>query len=112
MNPADAILESMGIQRSPHWPAVRATFLHFNPTCAACGGTSSLEVHHCEPFHLFPERELDPTNLITLCECVGTNHHLVFGHAGNWRGYVTSVRDDAKKHLGDVQTSDYLAKGK
>ncbi len=96
--------------RSPHWPHVRAVWLHSHPTCAACGGTESVEVHHKRPYHLYPALELDPTNFITLCEHQGINCHFVFGHAGNWHGYVPTVSDDAGKHLADVQLSNQLAK--
>ncbi|HZZ77186.1 MAG TPA: hypothetical protein VFE62_01625 [Gemmataceae bacterium] len=96
-------------KRSGHWPHVRASHLAANPTCAACGGKDALEVHHCKPFHLHPDLELDPTNLITLCEKPGHDCHYVFGHAGNWHGFVPTVREDAAKHLADVQRSNELA---
>ena len=54
--------------RSPKWPALRRKFLQRNPTCAACGTTECLEVHHCVPFHIDSAKELDPRNLLTLCE--------------------------------------------
>lgn len=80
-------------KRSPQWRKVRANFLVVNPTCAACGGKEKLEVHHKIPFHVAPELELDPANLITLCESkkMGINCHLFVGHAGNYRTY----RDDS-----------------
>lgn len=84
--------------RSSKWASVRAAHLQNHPTCAACDGTSSLEVHHIKPFHLQPELELDPTNLITLCESKknGVNCHLLFGHLGSFRSYnVESVQDSA-----------------
>lgn len=99
-------------KRSDHWPHVRAVHLHNNPTCAACGGTELLQVHHVKPFHLHPDLELDPGNFITLCEKPGHDCHYVFGHAGNWHGYVVTVRADAAKHLKDVQESAVLAKQK
>jgi hypothetical protein len=96
------------IPRSPHWPHVREAFLH-GKTCAACGGSECLEAHHKQPFHDRPELELDPANLIALCERPSHNCHFVFGHAGNWRGFVPTVEADAEKHLGDVQKSNALA---
>lgn len=89
--------------RSPHWPHVRAVWLHTHPTCAACGGTEALEVHHKQPFHLNPARELDPTNFITLCECPGSDHHLHFGHLGDWKSYNQDVETDAAAYLGKVK---------
>jgi len=82
------------VERSPKWPAVRDRHIKNNPTCAACGATGNLQVHHIRPFHLFPELELDSTNLITLCEVVivdddkqNDNHHLKLGHGGDFRKY-------------------------
>lgn len=82
------------ITRSNGWSTVRKHWLEQNPRCAACGSGSILQVHHVEPFHLHPKLELDPSNLITLCEgryeC-----HLHIGHSGNFKGYNPRVRDDA-----------------
>jgi len=84
--------------RSSKWPTVRKHHLIANPTCAVCGGTEVLEVHHIEPFHLNPELELDPTNLITLCESKknGVTCHLFFGHCGNYKSFNKNVEEDAK----------------
>jgi hypothetical protein len=47
-----------------------------------------------EPFHLHPELELDPGNLITLC--MGTNEcHLTIGHGGDWKSFNGTVLSDA-----------------
>ena len=71
--------------RSPQWSGVRNDFLKEHPTCAICGGTKKLTVHHRQPFHTDKSRELDKSNLITLCEGAGNgNHHLLFGHFGNY----------------------------
>ena len=76
-----------GLKRSGQWPAVRDEHLQQHPKCACCGGTKKLRVHHIEPFHVNPNRELDPRNLITLCEAkkYGINCHLFLGHLGNWK---------------------------
>ena len=84
--------------RSSHWPAVRAAHLREHPTCAACGTREKLEVHHVRPYHLCPARELDPTNLITLCEGP-RKHHLILGHRGNWQDCNPHVRRDAAAEL-------------
>lgn len=89
--------------RSPHWPAVRRVWLHAHPTCAACGGTLDVQVHHVRPFHLFPELELDPANFVTLCERVGTDHHLHYGHHGDWHDFNPNVRADAAKALAELR---------
>ena len=83
--------------RSPHWPQARSKHLASNPACAACGSTRNVEVHHKEPFHLHPEKELDPDNFITLCESDknGVNCHLLFGHLGSYQSYNPEVVADA-----------------
>ena len=87
----------LGNMRSGKWPAVRKRHLVEHPRCAVCGGESGLEVHHIHPFHLHPNMELDPTNLITLCESKhnGVNCHLLFGHLGNFKSVNIGVEVDA-----------------
>lgn len=71
--------------RSSKWPRVRKTHLKDNPRCFVCNGKRALEVHHVKPFRISPELELDPHNLITLC-----NHracHLMYGHLGSFRSW-------------------------
>lgn len=80
--------------RSGHWPTVRNQHLEKNPTCAVCGGEDNLQVHHIKPYHLHPELELDPNNLLTLCEpssILHINCHLVWGHLGNWKSFNPMV---------------------
>lgn len=88
--------------RSPKWAAVRGAHLKRNPTCAACGSKDNLEVHHVRPFHLFPNLELDPANLMTLCEN-GGNCHLMLGHLKNWKSYNIDVRKDAEVLLQKIK---------
>ena len=85
--------------RSSHWVATRRKHLQVHPTCSLCGGSDKIEVHHIRPFHLNPELELDPNNLITLCESGkgGVNCHLHLGHLGNFKSYNTTVMEDADK---------------
>ena len=82
-----------GPMRSDKWPTIRALHLRQFPTCAACGGIEKLEAHHINPFHLEPDLELDPLNLITLCESDknGVNCHLFFGHLGCFLSYNIDV---------------------
>lgn len=90
--------------RSSRWPAVRRAHLEQFPACAACGGTEGVEVHHVRPVHLFPHLELDPTNLLTLCERPGRNCHLVFGHLLSFReGWNARVRADAADYRAKVE---------
>lgn len=77
----------IGAKRSGSWRRVRDEHLKFYPQCQCCGGTDRLRVHHKVPFHEAPDLELDPSNLMTLCESkkFGLNCHFLFGHLGNWR---------------------------
>lgn len=88
------------LTRSSHWPTVRKAHLKKFPSCAACGSTNKLQVHHVEPFHLHPELELFEDNLLTLCmdrnEC-----HLLVGHGGDYHCYNPQVRSDAGLLLKD-----------
>jgi 5-methylcytosine-specific restriction endonuclease McrA len=86
-----------GAVRSGEWHRVRAEHLTKEPRCAVCDGDRKLEVHHILPFHLHPEHELNPHNLITLCEEKedGINCHLAFGHLGSFKSFNIHVRSDA-----------------
>ncbi len=86
-------------ERSPEWPAVAHAHLAKEPACMVCGHRGQgLQVHHIKPFHLYPELELDPNNLITLCEIRGRDHHLLIGHLDDWESYNPQVRVDVKKY--------------
>jgi 5-methylcytosine-specific restriction endonuclease McrA len=80
-----------GMERSPHWPTVQHKHLKKFPTCAACGGNVNLNVHHKQPFHLYPELELEPTNLITLCMDGDKDCHIKLGHGSNFKAYNPHV---------------------
>ena len=87
-----------GAKRSGSWRRVRANHLASDPNCAVCGSMRRLTVHHCVPFHIAPDLELEPDNLITLCQkgrFSGLDCHLIFGHLGNFRGVNPMVRGDA-----------------
>lgn len=92
----------LGEKRSGQWPRVRKEHLEKFPTCAVCGSKDNLECHHVRPFHLHPELELEPTNLITLCESKslgGLNCHLIWGHLSNFRSWNENVVKDAAEWL-------------
>src|SRR3990167_2931389 len=91
-------LKTGGKKRSNEWPKVRKAWLAKHPKCYICGSKTKIEVHHCRPFNVFPESELDINNLITLCESQKTiNCHLIFGHWKNYRlKYNPHVKEDAK----------------
>lgn len=85
--------------RSPEWPAVAHAHLAKEPACRVCGHRGQgLQVHHVKPFHLYPNLELDPNNLITLCELKGRDHHLLIGHLDDWESYNPQVRTDVDKY--------------
>lgn len=87
-------------KRSPQWPGVEHKFRKSSPTCAACGCTTRIQVHHVKPFHMHPELELDPSNLISLC--MGPNEcHLKIGHGDNFKDANPNVREDAAAALAD-----------
>lgn len=83
-----------GVPRSSKWELVRSVHLEAHDRCEVCGSARLLNVHHKKPYHLFPELELDPTNLITLCEGQSVNCHLLFGHLKNWSSYNKDIDRD------------------
>lgn len=82
--------------RSSKWKYVRSEHIKNYPECAACGRKTGLDVHHIKPYHINPELELDPNNLITLCDkyC-----HFVFGHLMDWKSWNENVREDCDEFL-------------
>ena len=90
--------------RSPKWRSVRNEHIENNPTCAACGRKDGLEVHHIVPYHVDPSKELDPTNLITLC---GKRCHFVFGHLLDWKSWNENVVRDSTLYLLSVKNRPY-----
>jgi hypothetical protein len=84
----------IGAKRSKHWNKIRDQFLEQHCQCAACGSTKNLNVHHKLPFHLHPELELDPANLITLC--MDNDCHLLIGHGTNFKAYNPNVDVDVQ----------------
>jgi len=86
----------MKASRSGHWSSIRKEHLKLHPKCAVCDGDRDLNVHHIKAFHTHPELELDPNNLITLCESGerGINCHLLFGHLGDFRNINPEVEKD------------------
>lgn len=91
-------------KRSPKWSSIRKDFLDKNSSCAACGRTKKLEVHHIVPVHVDPLRELDDTNLITLCD---SPCHLLFGHLLDYKSWNTEVISDTKNYLEKINKRPY-----
>jgi len=73
------------------WKVRKALLTHRkkSPVCEATGKTDRLEVHHLIPVSIAPDLAGEPANLITL----NKHAHLVIGHAGNYKRYVTNVRE-------------------
>lgn len=90
--------------RSYDWTKVRKEHLKRNPECAACGRKDDLEVHHIVPYHVAPNRELDPDNLITLC---GKHCHFVFGHLMDWKSWNKDVCRDVVKYRHQLNSRPY-----
>jgi len=95
-------------ERSPHWPSVQHHFIQKHPSCAACGSTQHLNVHHVQPFHLHPELELEESNLITLC--MDNDCHLLIGHGDSFKAYNPNVREDAASVLQNVSNLKVVLK--
>lgn len=98
-----AIRAITGGKRSSKWPATRKAWLREHPCCRACGSYRNPEVHHIHPYQYFPDLELSPTNLITLCEYVPwyapwrRTCHLEIGHHGNYKRWNPTVERDADR---------------
>jgi 5-methylcytosine-specific restriction enzyme A len=95
--------------RSPKWSGIRNKLVAEKMVCAVCGGKDKLEVHHIKPFHLHPELELDPSNLIVLCESGGggLNCHLAFGHLGSYKSFNVDVVSDSVSWRKKIESRPY-----
>jgi 5-methylcytosine-specific restriction enzyme A len=91
--------------RSPRWKAVRSDHIAKHPKCAICGRKEGLEVHHIIPFHINPDLELEPSNLITLC---GKYCHFVFGHLMNWQSWNENIVEDSKDYHEKIKNRPYM----
>ena len=96
-------------KRSSKWPALEKKFLKENPACAACGSLTDLNVHHMKPFHLHPELELEPTNLITLCMGKTTECHIKLGHGGDFKAYNPNVEEDVAEVKKNIKVLNEVA---
>ena len=87
---------TLGARRSSEWREVRNKHIESHPECAVCGKEGKLlkanQVHHCIPFSVDQSKELEPSNLITLCP----EHHLTFGHLQWFGSHNPDIIKDAK----------------
>ena len=89
--------------RSPEWKEVRKLHLDYQHECQACKKKSNLEVHHIVPVHINRTLELEPSNLLTLCD----RCHLVFGHLSDYKSWNENVIEDCSVYLNKVQNRPY-----
>jgi 5-methylcytosine-specific restriction endonuclease McrA len=87
-------------ERSPRWTSIRKMHLSVNDYCSACGRKTKLEVHHIKPVHMFPDLELDLSNLVTLC---ADPCHILFGHLMNFKSYNKEVIKDCTVYFNKVK---------
>ena len=78
--------------RGGEWRPTRQMFVEKFNRCECCGREDTLNVHHILPVRWFPELELEPYNLITLCR----KHHFYIGHFGNWKDWNPYVWEMAQ----------------
>jgi hypothetical protein len=97
---------SLYSSRSSNWKIIRKKHLEENPFCSGCKKIDKLEVHHIEPYHVNPNRELDSSNLITLCK----NCHFTIGHLMDWNSWNIDVINDSKVYLDKVIKRPYIIK--
>jgi len=81
--------------RSNDWEKVKSNYLSKHSHCAYCGTSTGLVVHHIIPYHIDHTEELNPNNLITLCEA-GNNCHLKHGHLNNYKGFNPQICNECK----------------
>lgn len=97
-------------KRSSKWGKLEKEFVTLHPQCAACGTKERLQAHHKKPFHLHPELELDPANLIVLCMSPGHECHLNLGHGDSWKCYNSNVEVDASELFNNAGKFDEIVK--
>lgn len=105
LDPRNSVLAEYGLKRSPQWDEVEQAFLARNNfQCAMCSitGRGLVQVHHIAPFHYISspniqrgDLELNPQNLVPLCQGPGTNdHHELVGHLGDFQFFNEGARAD------------------
>ena len=99
-----------GATRSPEWRGVAERHLATHPNCAVCGWKPKIgnnPCHHKRPFHLHPELELDPNNLITLCEKTEHSCHWIFGHLYDYKAYNPNIEADSQIYKDKISNRLY-----
>lgn len=86
-------MEKVKVKRSTKWPYWRRKHLKTENSCQWCGAIGFLQVHHIVPVHVDSSKELELSNLITLCETPNHNCHRRVGHLGAWIRWNPKVRE-------------------
>lgn len=87
---------TFGAVRSKKWRQIRREHLRKHPLCEVCGGNKKCQVHHIIPFWKDNSLELEPTNLITLCNRRWRRCHFIWGHFYNYRKSNPDIRENAR----------------
>lgn len=87
------------------WSCKRRRHIQKQPCCMCCGSCHKPEVHHIIPVSVDASKELDPSNLITLCRTC----HFVFGHLMDFRSWNTNVLQDVANYSNKIKHRPYLS---
>lgn len=103
LNESLAVLSALGADgpRDGHWATLAKHRAIEYPDCEWKGCDTpryQCNQHHCISVHWakligHPWLELYKDNIITLCH----NHHLKYGHCGNYRRFNLDIKNDAKE---------------
>ena len=96
-------------KRSSKWSALEKSFKKQFPTCACCRTNKKVQIHHIVPFHVSPELELEPTNLISLCMSKRMCH-LQIAHCGSFRKWTENIRQYASILSKDISKYNEIVK--
>ena len=89
-----------GSRRSSGWQSVRNNHIEVFSRCESCGSEKKLNVHHLKDYSHYPELELEPTNLWTMCrKC-----HYFVGHLNSWYSLNNNCVEDSKTWLNKIKT--------
>ena len=92
---------TFGVARDSKWNDFRRTYI--KNRCEVCGSKKSLSLHHHIPVHIDKSKELEVSNVSTLCDWRGNNCHLSFGHLGSFYSFNPEVKKDIEIWYNKVQ---------
>ena len=113
----DALPYGASASRGHAWAKARDAYRKTHPTCAACGCSGPIAIHHIRTWRLCEAEEdqwlrTDPVNLISLCTCREPSHncHWIHGHLGlSWKASNPNVRADAERfHQARIEAAHQL----